>query len=335
MNGEKPSVCHQCWKHEEAGNNSSRISNNKRFKEDFHIVDKTNTDGSLDTMDLRYFDVRWSNICNFKCRTCSATYSSSWAIEDRQQGSDVPVYTFAGGANNDHLFNQFKPYLKDIEDFYFAGGEPLITDKHYDILDHLIAENKTNATLQYNTNLSNLNYKNKSIIDYWKQFKRVEVRASLDHYGDRAEYIREGTDWNTIIENLKKVKQECPHVIMSFNTVVSAFNIVTLADFLEYMTDNGFDVNSSTLYNLVDPSHYSLSALPTKELHIGYDKLKKYYDKIVNTEHREAVEGVLNFIQNTEYNSEHNSTWKTKNQHYDIIRNRNFSETFPELRYVF
>ena len=35
MNGEKPSVCHQCWKHEEAGNNSSRISNNKRFKEDY------------------------------------------------------------------------------------------------------------------------------------------------------------------------------------------------------------------------------------------------------------------------------------------------------------
>ena len=49
------------------------------------------------------------------------------------------------------------------------------------------------------------------------------------------------------------------HVIMSFNTVVSAFNIVTLADFLEYMTDNGFDVNSCTLYNLVEPSHYSLS----------------------------------------------------------------------------
>ena len=56
----------------------------------------------------------------------------------------------------------------------------MITDKHYDILDHLIAENKTNALLQYNTNLSNLNYKKKSIIDYWKQFKLVQVRASLD-----------------------------------------------------------------------------------------------------------------------------------------------------------
>ena len=335
LEGKKPIECNACWKHESSGVSSFRQENNKKFEKHLGIRNHTKADGTLDIMKLLYFDVRWSNICNFKCRTCSATYSSSWAIEDRQQGSNVPVYTFAGGANNDNLFDQFKPYLKDIEDFYFAGGEPLITDKHYDILDHLIAENKTNALLQYNTNLSNLNYKKKSIIDYWKQFKLVQVRASLDHYGDRAEYIREGTDWNLIIENLKKVKKECPHVIMSFNTVVSAFNIVTLADFLEYMTDNGFDVNSCTLYNLVEPSHYSLSAVPTKELHKGYDKLKKYYDKIVNTEHKEAVKGVLNFIQNTEYKSEHNSTWKTKNQHYDIIRNRNFSETFPELRYVF
>ena len=115
MNGEKPSVCHQCWKHEEAGNNSSRISNNKRFKEDFHIVDKTNTDGSLDTMDLRYFDVRWSNICNFKCRTCSATYSSNWAVEDNQHGDNKPVYIFAGGDSNDSLYNQFKPHFKNIK----------------------------------------------------------------------------------------------------------------------------------------------------------------------------------------------------------------------------
>ena len=53
---------------------------------------------------------------------------------------------------------------------------------------------------------------------------------------------------------------------MSSNTVVSAFNIVTLADFLEYMTDNGFDVNSCTLYNQLSPSHYSLSVATYKRI---------------------------------------------------------------------
>ena len=55
------------------------------------------------------------------------------------------------------------------------------------------------------------------------------------------------------------------------------------------MTDNGFDVNSCTLYNPLSPP-VTVYPLSTKELHKGYDKLK-YYDKIVNTEHKEAVKG--------------------------------------------
>jgi len=331
LNGEQPNECSQCWAHEASDVWSFRKENNKKFSKHLGVRELTNQDGSLDVMKLLYFDVRWSNICNFKCRTCSATYSSSWAIEDNANGKNVPVYTFAGGDSNNSLFEQFKPYLKDIEDFYFAGGEPLVTDKHYEILDYLIAENKTDAILQYNTNLSNLTYKGKLVTDYWKQFKKVQVRASLDHYGSKAEYIREGTDWNKIIENLNFIKKECPHVIMSFNAVVSAFNIVTLVDFLEYMTDNGFDVNSCTLYNLVDPVHYSVSAVPTEKLQHAKQRLEEYYNKITNREHKETINSVLKYISNVEYNPDHNAIWANKNSYYDQIRKRSFAETFPEL----
>ena len=27
---------------------------------------------------MRYFDIRFSNICNFKCRTCGSAFSSQW-----------------------------------------------------------------------------------------------------------------------------------------------------------------------------------------------------------------------------------------------------------------
>jgi len=119
LNNEQPSVCRQCWKHEEVGNESSRIHMNTKFAKFMPIVNETNDDGSLDEMKLRYMDIRWSNICNFKCRTCSATYSSSWAQED---GKDN-IFIFAGGKNNDSLYEQFKEHYKDIEFFYFAGGE--------------------------------------------------------------------------------------------------------------------------------------------------------------------------------------------------------------------
>ena len=90
LEGKKPIECNACWKHESSGVSSFRQENNKKFEKHLGIRNHTKADGTLDIMKLLYFDVRWSNICNFKCRTCSATYSSSWAIEDRQQGSNVP-----------------------------------------------------------------------------------------------------------------------------------------------------------------------------------------------------------------------------------------------------
>lgn len=330
MNGEKPSVCHQCWKHEEAGNNSSRISNNKRFKEDFHIVDKTNTDGSLDTMDLRYFDVRWSNICNFKCRTCSATYSSNWAVEDNQHGDNKPVYIFAGGDSNDSLYNQFKPHFKNIKVFYFAGGEPLMTDKHYEILEHLIETGNTKVTLEYNSNVSRLKYKNKSIIDLWNKFENVTVSASLDSWGSRAEYIREGTDWDKVESNLHTIKEKCPHVKISFNTVVSIFNLCTLTDFLKYITARGFNTNNGSLYNIVDPNYYSVSAMPQQLKNTAKSKIEDYMnDNPGKFSHQ--LKGVLRYIDNSKFDENAYKLFKAKTFYYDKIRNRDFVETFPEL----
>tara|TARA_B100000886_G_scaffold83731_1_gene54599 strand:- start:2198 stop:3373 length:1176 start_codon:yes stop_codon:yes gene_type:complete len=330
MNGEKPSICHQCWKHEEAGNNSSRISNNKRFKEDLHIIDKTNADGSLDSMDLRYFDVRWSNICNFKCRTCSATYSSNWAVEDNQQGDNKPVYIFAGGDSNDSLYNQFKPHFKNIKVFYFAGGEPLMTDKHYEILEHLIETGNTKVTLEYNSNVSRLKYKNKSIIDLWNKFENVTVSASLDSWGSRAEYIREGTDWDKVESNLQTIKEKCPHVKISFNTVVSIFNLCTLTDFLKYITAKGFNTNNGSLYNIVDPNYYSVSAMPQQLKNTAKSKIEDYMnDNPGKFSHQ--LKGVLRYIDNSKFDESAYKLFKAKTFYYDKIRKRDFVETFPEL----
>jgi sulfatase maturation enzyme AslB (radical SAM superfamily) len=210
LSGKKCDECAACYKIEESGANSPRQSHTNKFKKYIPLADTTNPDGSVE-MNLRYFDVRWSNICNFKCRSCSSTYSSSWATEDINAGHNKKVFIFAGGNSNDDLYNQFLPHFVNIEEFYFAGGEPLLTDKHYDILEYLISIGKTNVKLHYNTNFSNLKYKDKSIISLWKHFSNIQVYASLDSWGDRAEYIREGTDWKLIEDNFRLIRQELPH----------------------------------------------------------------------------------------------------------------------------
>jgi MoaA/NifB/PqqE/SkfB family radical SAM enzyme len=256
--GNRCKECTSCYQSEDAEVNSFRQSVNKDYAEFFNFADETNSDGSLDTMKLKYLDIRWSNICNFKCRSCSSTYSSSWATEDNKQGQNKSVFIFAGGNTNDLLYEQIKPYISEVKEIYFAGGEPLLMDKHYDILKHLIDIDNTDIKIRYNTNLSSLAFKNISVIELWKKFSNVHLNVSLDSWGARAEYIREGTEWKTIIDNINTVKTNCPHIHLGVSSVISAFNVYTLPEFTDYLLDNRL-VRSivSSFLHLIHPNFYS------------------------------------------------------------------------------
>ena len=110
--GEKCNECTACYSSEENNNQSMRQDKLNRFKESISLIQNTNSDGSLNEMNLKYFDVRWSNICNFKCRSCGSLYSSSWAAENNKQNNiQKEVFIFAGGKNNDDLYNPVLPSL--------------------------------------------------------------------------------------------------------------------------------------------------------------------------------------------------------------------------------
>jgi len=75
-------ICHRCYDVEKLGTWSLRQSNNvQRGMKNLHIVNETNPDGSIDNFILKYLDIRFSNICNFKCRSCGPSCSSQWAQE--------------------------------------------------------------------------------------------------------------------------------------------------------------------------------------------------------------------------------------------------------------
>ena len=140
---------------------------------------------------MKYFDIRFSNICNYKCRTCGSEFSSKWAQEHKEH--DAPPAGFRVIQHADKsgaLLDQVVEQIPNIELAYFAGGEPLITDEHYVILEEMIASGKCkDIVLRYNTNMSNFKYKKYDVLDMWSNFKRVEVSSSLDHYGVKAEDV--------------------------------------------------------------------------------------------------------------------------------------------------
>ncbi len=335
LSGESCEECKGCYQQEERGIESVRQSKNKKYKEFMHFVDRTESDGSLNKMELKHFDIRWSNICNFKCRSCSSTYSSTWAQEDKAQGLSKEIFIIAGGADNNSLYEQIKSQLSNIKTFYFAGGEPLLTDKHYDILEYLIQTGNTDVEIEYNTNLSRLDYKSKSVLDLWKHFSNILVNASLDSWEDRAEYIREGTQWSDIVNNITRIKSETPHVRLNSGSVISVFNVFTVTDFLDYMLETGlFEVNSYQpfFYNIMNPNFYSADIIDEKLKKQIIQKIKsKTYSKNIDKE----LNKIVMYLENSKYNEHLRKHFMKVTNNYDKIRGRSFLKTFPELQELY
>lgn len=249
LNGVKSEECKRCYDTESYGSWSLRRSQNMvRGKTSFDLVQATKEDGTIDKFKLKYLDIRWSNICNFKCRSCGPEFSSLHAQEyaDKKWTKEHLKIWFnmddivASCNENQALMTQLKPYLKDTEEVYFAGGEALITPEHYELLDFWLKHKKYDIDINYTTNFSVFKYKNKNVIDYWKKFKRVKIFASLDASGSLAEYLRKGTEWDEIEENVKRIRQEVPHVEFSLTPTISIWNVHHFPTFFKQWLHKGY-----------------------------------------------------------------------------------------------
>jgi sulfatase maturation enzyme AslB (radical SAM superfamily) len=172
------------------------------------------------------------------------------------------------------------PHIPYLEQVYFAGGEPLIMKEHYFLLEKLIEHGKTDIRIQYNTNFSELRYKDKHVFDYWKHFKNVSVGASLDASGERAELMRKGTDWSQTLENRQRMMQEVPHVDFYISATVSAMNVLHVLDFHREWTDLGLIQAKDFNINLCQsPEWYRPNIFP-----------KEFKEKVIATKYQEHIE---------------------------------------------
>ena len=284
--GEKLSSCNRCYELENSTNIwTLRKNHNKWFGEKhFDIIESTNKDGSIDNPRMAYLDIRFSNLCNMKCRTCGPELSSNHAIEFEQlygkhelarmlDNDGSPVINIA---QKNNFWEDINRYLLDVEEVYWAGGEALITNEHYQILDKWIESGKTNVRLRYTTNFSNLKFKKKSIIDYWKHFDDVQVSASLDSKGTRAEYARNGTKWEQIEKNRVWMLEQVPHVHFELTPTLSLYNAWAWPDFHMDWVERGLvDVENCRFNILTQPKFMRVDIIPE---HVKQDLRAKYID---------------------------------------------------------
>lgn len=230
INGpELPAPCRSCRLQEEAGAHSYRTRKNEDYAD---VIDKLEIrpDGTAEFVQL-YIDYRLSNKCNFKCITCGPLLSSSHAIEINKIHRNIGVLkTEPAYIEVPNFAEQFDTFSKDIREIYFAGGEPLIMDHHYDILNSFIKSQQP-VKIRYNTNLSELNYKGIDVVDLWRQVNgEVAIGASIDGFGISGETIRFGLDAEVFKSNIKKIINGPKNIRLNYNITFGITNYETVVD---------------------------------------------------------------------------------------------------------
>jgi radical SAM protein with 4Fe4S-binding SPASM domain len=341
IDDERPEPCNRCYHHEDAGGMSMRHRANTSWSKYEHMIDETKEDGTVEEMKLPYWDFRFSNICNFKCRSCGPQLSTGWypdikkiAVMETGRSflpDDIPKN------NKFDLWEQIEPYFEDVEEIYFAGGEPLIMEEHYRILKKLDSMGRHDVLLRYNTNFSEMRYKDLHVLEFWPKFKNVEVGASIDGMGEEGEFIRSGFSWQQFKDNRTKMKQTCPHVNFYVSSTISIQNAYHIVPFHHTLVEGGWidSYNSFNVNIVTEPNHLDIRILPQHHK-VKLEKLyQEHIDMLSDVGDWSAKQGFdslkNHLMQDIETAGEHLEVFKYKMKQVDKIREENFSETFPEM----
>jgi sulfatase maturation enzyme AslB (radical SAM superfamily) len=260
-------------------------------------MELTQEDGELPFINYELFDIKFTgNKCNLRCYMCDAEHSSNLANERKKLGwYSGPVhlnpYKDMDGGQRNHWWEGFKEAMPFIKIINFTGGEPFIMDDYWDIIDLLIERDLAkDIEMHTSTNMTTLNYRGKSVRDYFPKFKKVHLQVSLDGYGHQYEWVRYPASYNVVIKNLVQV-MGIDNVDLQVSITISALTIEALPKLYDHMKELGLEFRFDNV--LYHPQHLQVSSLPMvikdrlrPVLANGeYDDLVKLLDEPENLQH--------------------------------------------------
>lgn len=359
MNGERPKECYYCFNMEDI--NPNAVSDRKRFTNETWAIERRKEilNNPFDKpINPSYMEVSFANTCNFACSYCSPGQSSRWEQEIRRLGSyPVDDHTVHQDKMHDMIPEDNNIYIdafwkwlpdayKDLRYLRITGGEPLATKNFMKLLDYVANNTNPDLTLVVNTNLCvpkmnlDLFFEKATALQKANTIKGLEVYTSIDTWGPQAEYIRDGLSVETWENTVRKVSTtfNVPIRVMVTFGLMSVFNFKHFIQKMIDMRNDGIDI----MYNcsrLVDPKQFDLRILPDycdKYFEEVNDFMKRHDNNTPSIE-RETWQMVYDFWKSrketmTTADRQYRTDQFTKFvREYDIRREKNFYETFPEL----
>ena len=340
LNNKKSRECIKCYDQEKSGFFSLRLSSNKHFGHNIGLIDSTQSDGTADFM-IKYWDIRFSNLCNMACRSCGTWFSSNWYEDHKKLTGSPPPHAkiMKVGRSSNDMWEQMLESFDHAEQFYFAGGEPLIMEEHYRILKELDKRKMYHVRLIYNSNFSKLKFKDMDVLELWNKFDSVSMGASLDAEGSRGELMRKGTIWKDIVANRKRMMEVCPQVDFYISSTVGLVNSLHVCDLHKNWVDQGLIKSPDFNFNLLQhPIWQRMDILPLEfkqQVKEKYDAhIKWLKDKDPLTRATKGFESALNWMFKTD-NQKHLDLHFAQTRKYDEMRKEKTLDIFPEWKELF
>ena len=323
LDGKKPIECKSCLLQENIQSKSMRLDGLEDYKHEI-----------FNSSQFDFIHFSQSNICNFKCRSCSPQYSHGIALEMRQNTelskfSDNKKFVSVNEHNHQWIINN----LSNIKRLLITGGEPTLMPEVRKIFEKIRQFQYPELNIMMTTNCSWTD-------DFWYDFiesmPNLHITASIDGIGHVAELVRHGTVWKQVEHNVQWLSKHA--YSLDINTVISCLNINNLYPLLEFcrklqiesMLENGGRQGDMGLRHQfsIAKENVGIDNFPEHMKPSILEHLNQCLQLDLDHEERRVVQGVIMTVTNSKFNSD---KWDRLVQYHsalDKIREENHLALF-------
>ena len=252
------------------------------------IWETTDATGAT-TMRPVSWDYRFSNLCNFKCRTCGDMLSSAWESEQRQHD----MIDWSNPKNNwmrpevrkeisqfqdQQIEAEFAEAVEQhrVEEIYWVGGEPLMYEQHWRYMQRIIElGDGPRVYARYNTNLSRVDYRGCNLfVDILSRIRDWQICASIDGTGRIGEYIRTGLQYDQWLANYRQAvasRRYSRQVRIDFTLTLPG--LFSIADIVQLAQETSSEILAKVVFSFTPDIILSPLALPRELLDPWLDEL--------------------------------------------------------------
>ena len=247
--------CHYgCYKYEEQGLTSARQTQQNSFKKD------------QPQDPLRSLQISLSTDCNLTCMYCSSQFSTSWHKDIQKNGPYNLQGQTIGNNNWTNLWAKTKQkqrstesrffglvlkeikLAKHLEEVYIQGGEPLLNNDLFRLLDALANHD---VAIRIVTGLGIGSDRLKNFLDKITHMKNVSFDVSAEATGSFFEMIRYGIRWQDFKEMVNMITDRGFRV--QFTSTLSNISIFDFHNFIEFYSNHEIDINPINDRNFLLP----------------------------------------------------------------------------------